>query len=61
MRQINFIVKTNFQKLEYPYTLDTLYHQAIVKDGNKDYQSQFIKEDMGLKKNIKLKIIKNTY
>lgn len=51
--QTNQLYSQNqFQKLEYPYTLDTLYHQAIVKDGNKDYQSQFIKEDMGLKKEI---------
>ena len=53
--------QNQFQKLEYPYTLDTLYHQAIVKDGNKDYQSQFIKEDMGLKKEYQIKNNKKTH
>ena len=52
--------QNQFQKLEYPYTLDTLYHQAIVKDGNNDYQSQFIKEDMGLKKEYQIKNNKKT-
>ena len=53
--------QNQFQKLEYPYTLDTLYHQAIVKDGNNDYQSQFIKEDMGLKKEYQIKNNKKTH
>ena len=53
--------QNQFQKLKYPYTLDTLYHQAIVKDGNNDYQSQFIKEDMGLKKEYQIKNNKKTH
>lgn len=39
-----------FKQLQYPYTLDTLYNHAIVKNGNSHDQSQFIGEDIGLKK-----------
>lgn len=34
----------NFDKLDYPYTLDTIYNNAIVKKGNSQYQSQMKKE-----------------
>lgn len=37
-----------FQKLSYPYTLDTLYNNAIVEKGNSNYQSQFKTLDLGL-------------
>ncbi|MDO5813258.1 MAG: YfhO family protein [Bacillota bacterium] len=36
-----------FQKLSYPYTLDTLYNNAIVEKGNSTYQSQFKVLDLG--------------
>ena len=41
--------QNQFHQLQYPYTLDILYKNAIVKNGNSTDQSQFIKEDMGLK------------
>ena len=37
-----------FQKLNYPYTLDTLYNNAVVEKGSSTYQSQFKVLDLGL-------------
>lgn len=37
-----------FQKLSYPYTLDTLYRNDVVEKGNTNYQSQFKTLDLGL-------------
>ena len=46
--------QNQFHQLQYPYTLDILYNHAIVKNGNSTDQSQFIKEDMGLKSSYRL-------
>lgn len=35
-----------FNKLKYPYTLDTIYNNAIVKKGNHTYQSKMQKETL---------------
>lgn len=52
--------ENQFQKLSYPYTLDTLYHNAIVKKGNTNYQSQFKSIDINLKKEYSIKYKKKT-
>lgn len=37
-----------FQKLKYPYTLDTLYQNAIINKGKANYQSQFKPIDLNI-------------
>lgn len=51
--------QNQFHQLQYPYTLDILYNHAIVKNGNSTDQSQFIKEDMGLKSSYQIQQNKN--
>mgnify|MGYP000346837188 FL=1 len=51
--------QNQFHQLQYPYTLDILYNHAIVKNGNSTEQSQFIKEDMGLKSSYQIQQKKN--
>ena len=51
--------QNQFHQLQYPYTLDILYKNAIVKNGNSTDQSQFIKEDMGLKSSYQIQQKKN--
>lgn len=40
----NLISEKDFDSLKYPYTLDTLMHNAVVAQGNTKYQSQFKQE-----------------
>lgn len=61
----NLYNEKQFTKLNFPQTLDTLYNNVIVKNGNGNYQSQFVSEDLGFKnsyhiQNKKKKMITKT-
>ena len=47
------ISEKKFDQLKFPYTLDTLYNNAIVQKGNTSYESKFQKEDIGIRINDK--------